>query len=242
MMLRPRWPSAGPIGGDGLALPAGTCSFTKPTIFFAMSWLLLLSSASARSPRRPPWPPPYWSSSRRHRCLQFLHLAELELDRGGPAEDRDRDAQAALLVVHVFHIAVEVGERAFAHPHHLADFEERLRLRLLDAFSHLAHDLVDLLLGDRRRPVARAAHETGHLVGVLHQVPGVVVHFHFDQHVAGEEAALTDGALPVLHLHDFLGRHEDAAELVLHAGALDALLQGPADALLHARIGMDHIP
>jgi hypothetical protein len=26
MMLRPRWPSAGPIGGDGLALPAGTCS------------------------------------------------------------------------------------------------------------------------------------------------------------------------------------------------------------------------
>src|SRR6476659_2656097 len=26
MMLTPRWPSAGPIGGDGLAMPAGTCS------------------------------------------------------------------------------------------------------------------------------------------------------------------------------------------------------------------------
>jgi hypothetical protein len=28
------------MGGDGLALPAGTCSLTKPTIFFAMfnSW------------------------------------------------------------------------------------------------------------------------------------------------------------------------------------------------------------
>ena len=26
MMLRPRWPSAGPIGGLGFALPAGTCS------------------------------------------------------------------------------------------------------------------------------------------------------------------------------------------------------------------------
>src|SRR3954469_284064 len=24
MMLRPRWPSAGPMGGDGFALPAGT--------------------------------------------------------------------------------------------------------------------------------------------------------------------------------------------------------------------------
>ena len=27
MMLSPRWPSAGPIGGDGLADPAGTCNF-----------------------------------------------------------------------------------------------------------------------------------------------------------------------------------------------------------------------
>src|ERR1700722_8283261 len=37
MMLRPRWPSAGPIGGDGLAAPAGTCNFRKPVTFFAMS-------------------------------------------------------------------------------------------------------------------------------------------------------------------------------------------------------------
>src|SRR3954462_4581790 len=34
MMLSPRWPSAGPIGGDGLALPAGTCSLTYPGTFF----------------------------------------------------------------------------------------------------------------------------------------------------------------------------------------------------------------
>ena len=26
MMFRPRWPSAGPTGGDGFALPAGICS------------------------------------------------------------------------------------------------------------------------------------------------------------------------------------------------------------------------
>src|ERR1700722_8086286 len=37
MMLRPRWPSAGPIGGDGLAAPAGTCNFREPVTFFAMS-------------------------------------------------------------------------------------------------------------------------------------------------------------------------------------------------------------
>ena len=26
MMFRPRWPSAGPTGGEGFALPAGICS------------------------------------------------------------------------------------------------------------------------------------------------------------------------------------------------------------------------
>src|SRR5580658_2887698 len=38
MMLRPRWPRAGPIGGDGFALPAGTCSLIIPTIFLAMTY------------------------------------------------------------------------------------------------------------------------------------------------------------------------------------------------------------
>src|SRR5438105_11946100 len=38
MMLRPRWPSAGPIGGDGLASPAGTCNLRNPVTFFAMTY------------------------------------------------------------------------------------------------------------------------------------------------------------------------------------------------------------
>src|SRR6266478_3615509 len=38
MMFNPRWPSAGPIGGLGLALPAGTCSLMNPTTFLAI-WL-----------------------------------------------------------------------------------------------------------------------------------------------------------------------------------------------------------
>src|SRR6185369_10754051 len=37
MMLTPCWPSAGPTGGEGLALPAGICSFTIAWTFFAMS-------------------------------------------------------------------------------------------------------------------------------------------------------------------------------------------------------------
>jgi hypothetical protein len=35
MMLTPRWPSAGPTGGAGLAAPAGICNFICPTTFFA---------------------------------------------------------------------------------------------------------------------------------------------------------------------------------------------------------------
>src|SRR6056297_1719737 len=40
MMLMPRWPSAGPTGGDGFACPAGTCNFILPASFLAM-WPLL---------------------------------------------------------------------------------------------------------------------------------------------------------------------------------------------------------
>src|ERR1044071_925719 len=40
MMFRPRWPSAGPMGGEGFALPAGTCNLMSPTIFFAIVALL----------------------------------------------------------------------------------------------------------------------------------------------------------------------------------------------------------
>src|ERR1700741_1481262 len=37
MMLRPRWPSAGPIGGDGVAAPARTRHFREPVTFFSLS-------------------------------------------------------------------------------------------------------------------------------------------------------------------------------------------------------------
>src|SRR6185437_13861641 len=37
MMFKPRWPSAGPIGGDGLAAPAGTCNLRNPVTFLAIT-------------------------------------------------------------------------------------------------------------------------------------------------------------------------------------------------------------
>src|ERR1039457_4970643 len=37
MRERPREPKAGPIGGEGLAAPAGTCNLRNPVTFFAIS-------------------------------------------------------------------------------------------------------------------------------------------------------------------------------------------------------------
>src|SRR4029077_5043987 len=36
IMLICAWPSAGPTGGAGVALPAAICNFTKPVTFFAI--------------------------------------------------------------------------------------------------------------------------------------------------------------------------------------------------------------
>src|SRR5438874_4559358 len=47
MMLIPWGPRAVPTGGAGFALPAGICSLTKPTAFFAM--ILLSYCLAARS-------------------------------------------------------------------------------------------------------------------------------------------------------------------------------------------------
>src|SRR5512133_2981865 len=121
MMLTPRWPSAGPIGWLGLALPAGTCSLIKPTIFFAIMSLLVGASGLAPSPVE-------------HRynfdcglpLLRLLDLSELQFHRRRAAKDRHRYAQLRLVVVDVFDQAVKIGERAFFHAHPLAHFEQHL--------------------------------------------------------------------------------------------------------------------
>jgi hypothetical protein len=173
---------------------------------------------------------------------RFCFTKKLQFNWSGPSENRDRDAQAALLVVHVFHGALEVGERAVLHAHHLADLEQHLGLGLLHALAHLLHDRLDLLFGDRGGLGGGAADEARDLVGVLHQVPGVVVHLHLDQHVAGKELALRHVLLAALHLDDLLHRHEDLAELVGHARAVDAVLERLAHGLLEARIRVHHVP
>src|SRR5258708_39384814 len=85
MMLTPCWPRAGPTGGEGFALPAGSCSLTIPVTFFislsdpsfycrGTSWV-----AAPPLPRRLP---PFACS------LPLLHLHSVPFHPRCPAQDR----------------------------------------------------------------------------------------------------------------------------------------------------------
>src|ERR1700675_4555758 len=153
MMLTPCWPSAGPTGGDGFALPAVIWSLT-------IAWTLFAITVCLRSPRsvrdaRPVSPLGSRARSPRsavpRRPLQALHLVVLELDRGRPAEHGHHDLHASTLGMHVLHDTLEVHERAVDDANLVHALEDRLGLGLLRARLHLPKDLVDLVLGQGHR-------------------------------------------------------------------------------------------
>src|SRR5882672_4387846 len=177
------------------------------------------------------------------RLLCLLNLPEFQFHRRRPPEDRHRHAQLRLVVVDVLDRAVEIGERAFAHPHRLADLEQHLGLGFLHALLHLLKDVLHFLVADGRRlPAVRAANEARDLGRVLHQVPGVVGHVHLNQHVAREEFPLGNVLLSAFHLDDFLGRHQYLSELLLHARPVDPVEQRLLHRFLEARVGVHHVP
>jgi hypothetical protein len=63
-------------------------------------------------------------------------------------------------------------------------------------------------------------------------VPGLLVHVHLHEDIAGIELALALAALPVAHLDHLFGGNEDLAELVFETVTLDALLERVRDTML----------
>src|ERR1700686_1316712 len=232
MMLTPCCPSAGPTGGEGFALPAGSCSFTIPVIFFierSSGWSsgrLRPSTGIGRLPAS---------------CSGLLDLHEIELDRGGAAEDRDQHPDPTLVGVHFLDRAVEVGEGAVDHADVVALLELDLGLRLERALGELGGQPRDLRFGDGRR-VGGVPDEAGDLGRVLHQVPGAVVQLHLDQDVTREELALGRALLTLHHLDDVLHRDEDVAEELFEGVLLDALLERLLRLVLEARVRVHHVP
>src|SRR5262245_25838990 len=79
--------------------------------------------------------------------LGLLDLGEVQLDRGGAAEDRDQHAQLLLLRLHLLDDAGEVGERAVDDADAVAALEADARLGLHGPLDLLALDRADVLLG-----------------------------------------------------------------------------------------------
>src|SRR6056297_1284328 len=174
--------------------------------------------------------------------LQLFHLLEIQFYRRRSTEDRNRHAQPALVVVDFLDRAVEIVERTVDDPNHFAGLEQHLRLGLVYTFGHPVENHVGFLLADRRRLVLLAADEAHHLGHILDEVPGILVHFHLDQHVARKELALAPTLHALFHFDDFLGRNENFAKLLFHAGSLDTLFQRALNLLFEARIGVNDVP
>src|SRR6267378_2873524 len=213
MMLTPCWPSAGPTGGDGFALPAGICSFT-------IAWTFFIARPHASDP---------------------LHLVVLELDRRGPAEDRHDHLHPPALGVHVVHHTLEVDERSVDDAQLVAAREHRLGLGLLGTRLHLPEDVVDLVVRQRDRLRPRPD-ESGDLGRRPHEMPRVVRQLHLDQHVPREEFLLDLALLLVADLDDLLGRHEHARDPLGHPEDLGARLDRLLDLVLEPRIRVDDEP
>jgi len=99
-----------------------------------------------------------------------------------------------------------------------------------------------LFFRNRRWAVFGSADKARDLARVFHEVPGIVVHDHFNEHVTREQTPLGRLALTVFYLDHLFGGHKDTAEFILHAGARDTFTNIALDRLFHARISMDDIP
>src|SRR3954453_20595227 len=197
MVCTPWGPSAVPTGGAGVALPAGSWIFTTAT-----TRLFAIGNLSRNERTRVPAPVRYRRGPKRG--LELGDLAELELDRGLPAEDVDEHLQLELVLVDLGDGAGEVCERTFLHADRLPHlvFEPRAGLLLrLDALDLDLEDALDLLARQRRRP-GTEPDEAGHTRGVAHDVPRVVIEIAAHQQVAGEDLLLNDDLLAVLELDD----------------------------------------
>src|SRR5947209_11542618 len=87
-MLTPCWPSAGPTGGAGVAVPPGTCRRIWAVNCFAIF---------------PCFPG--------LKILGEIHLPVFQLDRHRPSEDGQLDPQGSLGLQHFLDLAFHASER-----------------------------------------------------------------------------------------------------------------------------------
>src|SRR5208282_4643093 len=181
MILTPRWPSAGPTGGEGFAAPAGICSLIDPTTFLATLKSFLVAQS------RTPLARASAARLRRIDCCfvasGLLYLHKVQFDRSCTAEDRDQNAHLPLFGLDFLDGAVEVLERAVNDFDRLAHLEQHLGLGPQRPFFHLLLDLCDFGHWNFGR-IGGVSDEAGNFRRVLDDVPGLVVEHHLHKDVA----------------------------------------------------------
>src|SRR5512136_307404 len=229
IIFKPCWPRAGPTGGAGLALPAWICSLTT-----AFTFLAILTN-----------PPPqiitaqHYCRARIGRWLHPFNLQKVYFYWRLAAKHADQHAHAGAVGINGIHCAHKVLKRSLDDAHFLPFSKADLDLGRFG--FHALEDFVDFFLAQRNGLGARP-HEIGHARSIAHHIPGVVVHYHFDEDVAGEDAPLGSPALSVSQLHLFLGWHDHLENLVLHPHRLDAVLQILFDFVLVSGVAVNDVP
>src|SRR6478735_5766630 len=177
MMLTPCWPSAGPTGGAGLAMPALICSLTMAASFFFFGGIsLLLSWVCGPGGQEPGWIVVVGSD--------LGDLGEREFDRSFAAEDRHQHLELLGVGVDLVDGGRQRRERTVHDGDRLADREVDLgagRRRAAAgggdrglAGGGRGEDLDDLVNGQRRRALRRRTDEAGDAGGVADRAPGAV--------------------------------------------------------------------
>ncbi len=137
----------------------------------------------------------------------------------------------------LFHKAHKAFQRTGGDLHSIADSKiDAERCSLLHA--HLLH-----FLSGQRNGLGGGADKAGAAARIAYDVPGVVVHHHFDQNVAGEQLVLHHLLLTVLvDLRNHLDGNLDVADQLLQVTVLHHGLQVVGDLVLVPGIGMHNIP
>src|SRR5690554_1155889 len=170
------------------------------------------------------------------------NLVEVELHRGGTAEDLDENADLLLLLVDFLDGSGEVLEVAFNDAH-------LVTLGVLigggggegSLFDPIG-DLLDLALRDGRGLAIVSTDEPDDLGRVFNDVPGLVVEVHLDENVPVIELLFPLTALAVTHLDDGFDGDIDLLEIAFGALIADPFFQSQLGLILVARVSLNDVP
>ena len=117
--------------------------------------------------------------------------------------------------VDIFYGPDETAERAVYYSYAVAFLICMLGLRRRNSpFLGLFEDCLNFIFGERRR-IRTASHKSGHLRRFLDDMPGVVVHLHLNENIAGEEFSLRLAFFPGLDGQNLFGGDKYLANFIL---------------------------